>query len=66
MNQEWTATIVAGHQHAGQGPEMRGGPIKMLKMKEPPGICMKTLGTMTKCRATNTALYMKMHPLNDN
>ena len=33
MSEEWTATIVAGHQHADQGPKRGTGAIKMLKIK---------------------------------
>ena len=36
-------------------------PKEMLKMKEPPGMCMKTNERMTNCPAKYTAFSMKIH-----
>ena len=46
-SEEWTATIVAGHQHADQ-VRNGGGTKKMLKMKIEPNMCMKTQGSYDK------------------
>jgi hypothetical protein len=39
------------------------GPKEMLKMKEPPGMYMKTKEGMTKCPAKSTPFSTKMHEL---
>jgi hypothetical protein len=52
------APIVAAHEYAFQGPN-GALPLEMLKMKEPPGMCMKTKETMTNCPAKNTTFTRK-------
>jgi hypothetical protein len=48
MSEEWTETIVAGHQHADQGPKRGTGAIKMLKIKVDPEMYMKTKDRLTQ------------------
>ena len=47
----------------GRGSEL---PIKMLKMKEPPGMCMKTQGRKTIWPIISRAFRPKMHSFYEN
>jgi hypothetical protein len=54
---------------AAEGEKWRGGANhdkEMLKMKEPPGMCMKTKQGMTKCPVKNRAFPRKMQQLRDD
>ena len=42
------------------------GSLEMLKMEQPPGMCMKTKTTMTKCLANYTPFTQEKHELPEN
>ena len=46
----------------------KAGSLEMLRMKQPPGMCMKTKEAMTKCLAKNTPFTRKStkYPRIDN
>jgi hypothetical protein len=61
LRQLWRLTHVPH-----QGPEAGRLPIKMLKMKEPPGMCMKTKERVTQLPIISRALWPENAKVRDN